>query len=50
MYSVLATNIVLVFAKLRDGSKSRQMENKIQRVASMLEEGYKLLRERKNLD
>ena len=51
-YIVLATNIALVFVKQRDGSKAREMGDKIQRVArsSILEEASKLLGEGKNLN
>ena len=50
--TVIATNIALAFAKQRDGSKSREIGDKIQRVARsrMFDEASKLLREGKNLD
>ena len=52
IYNVLATNIALAFVKQRDGSKAREMGDKIQRVvrSSILEEASKLLGEGKNLN
>ena len=49
LYTVLATNTVLVFAKPRGGSKTKEMGDEIQRAASILEEASKLLLEGKKL-
>ena len=49
LYSVLATNMVLVFAKPLGGSKTKEMGDEIQRAASILEEASKLLLEGKKL-
>ena len=49
LYTVLATNTVLVFAKPRGGSKTKEMGDETQRAASILGEASKLLLEGKKL-